>query len=1035
MSTKNKYWKGVEELSNSDTFQETSKKEFAEYLPAEDFLADENLLADSKTSRRDFLKYLGFGVTAASLAACETPVNKVIPYLVKTDKINPGVASYFATSYFDGNDYADIVVKTREGRPISIEGNKKSPFTKGSINARVNSSVLSLYDEKRYRAPQIDGEQVTWDNFNADVKSALKSTLSKGGTVRILTNTKTSPTALKMLNDFAASNEQADIKHVAYDTISYSGMLEANKLSFGVETLPSYQFNKAKSIVSIGADFLSSFPSSLEITAQYVLGRKPENGWMSKHFQFESAMSLTGSNADVRVPIKPSEFGKVAVALYNQIASKTGGSKLSGSTTEYDAQIKAAADHLVAHKGASIVVSGSNDKDLQLVINGINNLLGNYEKTISLSQPNNLKKGLDGGMTQLIAEMKQGKVDVLIMSGVNPVYSLPKELNFSEAMDKVANTIVFSTRPTATSTKAKYIGAASHYLESWDDANPKKGHYAITQPTIRPLFSTMQFEECMLNWMDNSSSYYDFIRKYWEENLFTKQSASVLFNDFWNSTLNKGYFTLKAEESSEQSETKSFNADLASVASNLSKINSGVWELEFYQKVGIGDGSQAHNPWLQELPDPISKVTWDNYLAMNPNDAREQGFATEYGEQKNADTVNLTINGVVFENVPVIAQPGQKRGTLSVALGYGQTIGKQNEIIGFNFYPAMKLSNGQRAYATSDVSFEATDNDYQIATTQTHQTVMGRTSIVRETDLKTFKEGDKDKFNAPHILATHGGPKNVNDVDLWASHPVASAGHHWGMSIDLNTCIGCGSCVTACNAENNVPVVGKDEVRRSREMHWIRIDRYFSSSEEEFSKRSYSKMEMPEDNPKVVHQPMMCQHCNHAPCETVCPVAATTHSNEGLNQMTYNRCIGTRYCANNCPYKVRRFNWFSYQNLDKFADLNPSQDDLGRMVLNPDVTVRARGVMEKCSMCAQRIQAGKLDAKKDGRPVKDGEIQTACASACPTNAITFGDLNDEASAVLANTTSSRAYRVVEEIGTQNNVYYQVKVRNTENNIA
>ncbi len=459
--------------------------------------------------------------------------------------------------------------------------------------------------------------------------------------------------------------------------------------------------------------------------------------------------------------------------------------------------------------------------------------------------------------------------------------------------------------------------------------------------------------------------------------------------------------------------------------------------IEFYQKIGIGDGSQAHNPWLQELPDPISKITWDNYISMNPSDARDQGFATEYGEQKNADTINITINGTSFEGIPVIAQPGQARGTLGIALGYGQTIGKSNELVGFNAFPAQEIMNGSRQNYTSNVSFEATGDDYQIATTQTHQTVMGRTSVVRETNLSTFKNGSKDDFNPAHMLATHDGPMNVNDVDIWAEHPVKNVGHHWGMSIDLNSCIGCGSCVTSCNSENNVPVVGKDEVRRSREMHWLRIDRYFSSAEEDVAKsdRSYTKMETPEDNPSVVHQPMMCQHCNHAPCETVCPVAATTHSNEGLNQMTYNRCIGTRYCANNCPYKVRRFNWFNYMGLDRFADLNPSQDDLGRMVLNPDVTVRARGVMEKCSMCVQKIQTGKLDAKKEGRAVMDGEIETACSSACPTHAITFGDLNDSASQVRGLADSNRAYRVIEEVGTQPNIYYQVKVRNTETNIA
>lgn len=1017
MSNNKKYWKGVEELHDSPAFQESKSKEFSEFLPAEDFLGDESLLANSNTSRRDFLKYLGFGVTAASLAACETPVNKVIPHVVKTDKTNPGVANYFATSYFDGFDYCDIVVKTREGRPIKIEGNKKSPLTQGGINARINSSVLSLYDGKRYKSPQIGGEDVSWSKFDDAVKQQLSSVLANGGKVRILTNTIVSPSTKKLVGEFVAANPNADIKHVTYDAVSASGMLEANKDSFGVSVLPTYDLSKAKSIVSIGADFMSSFPGSVELTKQYAKGRNPENNWMSKHFQFETSLSLSGSNADVRMPIKPSEHGKTVVAIYNY---------LNGNKSGAAPKVKKAAEHLMANKGASIVLCGSNDKDIQNVVIAINQMLGNYGTTINIDKPSYQRQGLDADVAGLVKELKGGSVDVLIVDGADPVYTMSSDMDFKGAMAKAKTSIVFASRPNATSAEAKMVAATPHYLESWNDANPVAGHYAVVQPSINPLFDTKQLQDCLLSWMGKEESYYDYIRDYWDTSEETTDANAVLFNNLWNETLEAGYLTV--EEINGESAVYTENA--SSAVSAIAKTKSSDLELEFYTKVGIGNGNQAHNPWLQELPDPISKITWDNYVTMNPSDAKENEFAREYGEQKNADTINITINGVTYENVPVIAQPGQAKGTVGVALGYGQTIGKKDEVIGTNFYSSKKSKN----YST-EVSFEATGEDYQIATTQTHQTVMGRDSVVRETTWSTFKKGNKDDYNPAHILATHEGPMNVNDVDLWAEHPVAAAGHHWGMSIDLNTCIGCGSCVTSCNSENNVPVVGKDEVRRSREMHWMRIDRYFSSNPEDVEAKNYTAMETPEDNPMVVHQPMMCQHCNHAPCETVCPVAATTHSNEGLNQMTYNRCIGTRYCANNCPYKVRRFNWFSYQNLDKFADLNPSQDDLGRMVLNPDVTVRARGVMEKCSLCVQRIQTGKLDAKKEGRAVMDGDIETACSSACPTNAITFGDFNDKSSKLLAAKESNRAYRVIEEVGTQSNIYYQVKVRNTETNIA
>ena len=1018
MSNNKKYWKGVEELNDSPAFKEVKSKEFNEYLPAEDFLGDEGLLGSSNTSRRDFLKYLGFGVTAASLAACEAPVNKVIPHVVKGDKTNPGVANYFATNYSDGFDYCDIVVKTREGRPIKIEGNKLSPLTNGAINARVNSSVLSLYDEKRYRAPEISGTPTTWSKFNGTAKKQLADAIVKGGKIRILTNSITSPSTKKLVSEFIAANPGADIKHVSYDTISASGMIEANKESFGEAVLPSYDLSKAKAIVSIGADFMNSFPSSIELTSQYAKGRKPETGWMSKHFQFEASLSLSGSNADVRMPMKPSEYGKTVAAIYNY---------LNGNKSGAAPKVKMAAEQLMANKGASVVLCGSNDKNIQNLVVAINQMLGNYGKTIHIDKPSFQRQGMDSDVTGLVKELKGGSVDVLIIDGVNPVYTMSADVDFKAAMAKAKTSIVFATRPNETSAEAKMVGASNHYLESWNDANPVAGHYALTQPSISPLFDTMQIQDCLVSWMGLDGNYYDYIKATWQAVTFPMQSKALLFEDFWNSTLEAGFFTGKLNEEAQLS----YIDNAPSAISAIAKTKSSALEIEFYSKVGIGNGNQSHNPWLQELPDPISKITWDNYVAMNPAEAKELGFAIEYGEQKDADTINITVNGVTFENVPVVAQPGQAPGTLSVALGYGQTIGKSNEIVGFNAYTAVK---GMKGYAT-EVSMEAAGETYQIATTQTHQTVMGRTSVVRETTLDVFKNGTKDDYNPAHMLATHEGPMNVNDVDLWAAHPVATAGHHWGMSIDLNTCIGCGSCVTSCNSENNVPVVGKDEVRRSREMHWMRIDRYFSASEESVEERNYGEMENPEDNPQVVHQPMMCQHCNHAPCETVCPVAATTHSNEGLNQMTYNRCIGTRYCANNCPYKVRRFNWFNYMGYDKFADLNPSQDDLGRMVLNPDVTVRARGVMEKCSLCVQRIQTGKLDAKKESRPVMDGEIETACSSACPTNAITFGDYNDKSSRVLAASQSNRAYRVIEEVGTQSNIYYQVKVRNTESNIA
>ncbi|MBL4707217.1 MAG: TAT-variant-translocated molybdopterin oxidoreductase, partial [Flavobacteriales bacterium] len=597
MSNNKKYWKGVEELNDSPVFQEGKSKEFNELLPAEDFLGDESLLENSSTSRRDFLKYLGFGVAAASLAACEAPVNKVIPHVIKGDKTNPGVANYFATSYSDGFDYCDIVVKTREGRPIKIEGNKQSPLTNGAINARINSSVLSLYDEKRYRAPQIAGEEVSWSKFDAVVKEQLASVLANGGKVRILTNTISSPSTKKLVADFVAANPSADIQHVSYDAVSASGMLEANKESFGVEALPTYDLSKAKSIVSIGADFMNSFPSSIELTSQYAKGRKPENGWMSKHFQFETSLSLAGSNADVRMPIKPSEHGKTVVAIYNY---------LNGSKSGAAPKVKKAAEHLMANKGASVVLCGSNDKNIQNVVIAINQMLGNYGTTININKASNQRQGIDANVAALVGELKSGAVDVLIVDGVDPVYSMPAAMDFKGAMAKAKTSIVFASRPNATSAEAKMLGAASHYLESWNDANPIVGHYALSQPSINPLFDTKQLQDCLLSWMGKDETYYDYIRTNWEATAFGRQTKSLLFADFWNRTLEAGYFSVKMEGESDITYTDNSSTAISAIG----KTKSSALEIEFYSKVGIGNGSQSHNPWLLELPDLISKITW-----------------------------------------------------------------------------------------------------------------------------------------------------------------------------------------------------------------------------------------------------------------------------------------------------------------------------------------------------------------------------------------------------------------------------------------
>jgi len=1068
MSTENKYWRGVEELQEDPEFVENAKNEFPEQVPVDEFLADSKL-AETSTSRRDFLKFLGFSTAAATLAACETPVTKAIPYVVKPEEVTPGVANYYASTFSDGNDYASILVKTREGRPIHIEGNKLSTVTGGGVNANVNSSVLSLYDGTRIQTPFIGETASTWDAVDSEITQKLEEIASRGGNIRILTNSIISPSTKAVIAKFTSKyasvandieeteldQSTANVQHVTYDAVSNAGIINANRVDFGKAVIPTYDFAKAKTIVSIGADFLSTWLSSIEYSGQYASRRNPDGEWMSKHYQFEANMSMTGTNADVRGAIKPSEFGKVALHLYNAIAEQMGKATVSAGDVDNDngivEKIAAAAIDLAANKGNGLVISGSNDQAVQSVVNAINTLLGNYDSALNIDTSSNLKQSNDSDAYGLVNEMTSGKVDALIIWGLNPSYSMPADWGFDEALSQVSLSVSLTGRPDETAQSCGYICPDSHYLESWNDASPRAGEYSLTQPVISNLFDTRQGAASLMQWSGLGSDYNQFIKDYWKENLFPL-SGEMLFSPFWNKVLQDGIYSTKTnaistpmvetEEGLEQGDMSplasgNYGGDINKAASSINGVVGGSWEMSIYSKTGIGDGQQLRNPWLHETPDPVTKVVWDNYICMNPVDMEELDFNTSIQQQEPADVATVTSNGQTI-TLPVVAVPGQKRKTISIALGYGQAgVAVDGVQIGQNAYPLTSFSNGTISYNAFDITIAGTGETYPLACTQTHHTMMGR-KMVNETDLNSYKTKGREVWNPKgEILDAYGKAQPFDELNLWNDHGIKT-GHRWGMSIDLNTCTGCSACVTACYSENNVPVVGRDEVRRNREMNWMRIDRYYSSDADPLAHsrdkgdRDYDAMEDPAEYPtRVVHQPVMCQHCNHAPCETVCPVAATTHSDEGLNQMTYNRCIGTRYCMNNCPYKVRRFNWFNYNADSKFADISIAQDDLGRMVLNPDVVVRARGVMEKCSMCVQRVQAGKLDAKKKGKPVVDGEVKTACASACPTNAITFGDHNDAASEVRKSTESERAYHLLEEVGTQPNVWYLTKVKNSE----
>ena len=950
----------------------------------------------SSATRRDFLKVFGFTVASAAIvSSCEQPVRKAIPFLIQPENLVPGVANYYASTFFDGIDYCSILIKVRDGRPIKIEGNNLSSVTAGGTNARTQASVLSLYDNARYKNPKAKGIDAGWDEVDQQIQSQLSAIKTKGGKIAIVSPTIISPATQAVINEFIAAYPGSI--HIQYDTLSANSILKANEKSFGKAFVPAYHFEKADLIVSFNADFLGTWLSPIEYTKQYVKNRKLTEGQrtMSRHIQFEGGVSLTGSNADKRIQIRPSEEKIVIANLYSELKKLAGITAASAPAGPVD--IKELARELWTKKTKSLVVSGSDDTETQLMVNGINQLLENYGSTIDTAVHLKIRKGSDDQMESFVKELNAGAIDGVILYDVNPAYDYPQKDLLTNGLSKASLSISTSSMNDETAILCGFICPDNHYLESWNDAEIKTGFYSLAQPAIRPIFSTRQAQESLLKWAGKPADFRIYLQNYWETIQYPKSTGYLSSTAFWNARLHDGIY-----ESGEKEITATpfaFESADAALSNVKSITNTSSIELVLYANTSVGTGKHANNPWLQELPDPISKITWDNYLAVSPKLAEQLGLEDEQ---------LVKINNLI--TLPVAIQPGQEKNTVSVALGYGrENAGIPSNGVGQNAYHLMNFVAGEKKYWLNEVTIEKTGGTYPIARTQTHHSMEGR-AIVRETSLEEYLTdpsagNELHKEIQPHLKSLY----EQRTFD----------GLHWAMSIDLNLCTGCNACVIACSAENNVPVVGKDQVMMRREMHWIRIDRYYSGDT---------------DNPEFVRQPVMCQHCDNAPCENVCPVAATTHSNEGLNQMAYNRCIGTRYCNNNCPYKVRRFNFFDYTGADVFQGNKKDEvqmtTDLRRLVLNPDVTVRAKGVIEKCSFCVQRIQEKKLVAKTENRQLFDGEIKPACAQSCPAEAIVFGNLNDVHSKVAINFENERNYHLLEELHTLPSVGYLTKVKNT-----
>ncbi len=966
-----KHWRSIEEYKDGRKPEVDHSLEKKHQNAVLDLLDSKAVQASG--SRRDFLKLVGFSFGSAALvSSCEKPVQKAIPYLIKPEEVVPGKASYYASTFFDGTEYCSVVVKVRDGRPIKIEGNPQSPVSRGGTSARVQASVLNLYDDARYKEPELSGKKISWDEADALVTGRL----SEAGSTVLLTPSLISPSTREVLRKFLEAYPGA--RWIQYDEISLSGIREAHRELFGADIIPGFHFDRADYILSFEADFLGTWIAPVEFARAYASTRELSTAHphMSKHVQVESVLSMTGSCADERIPVSPSESELMLASIYNRLAEATGEPGISAPPCV--TEVGKLVGELLENRGKSLVVSGSNNPEVQKMVAGINHMLDNYGSTLDLERTIQLKQGKDREFNEFLSSLNRGEVDNLILINVNPLYSL----GGFDAMNKADFTAYLGSALNETASACQLICPDHHYLESWGDAEPVSGSYSLQQPCIHPIFNTRAYQDSLLRWSGDESSYEELVKYWWQHHIAPPLQQGD--EHWWVKTLQAGFF----EAASPGPAPEGYTAPVMELQTEASDL-----VLTLYSTVALNDGRYANNPWLQELPDPVTKACWDNYLTVSPADAEAMELT---------DEMLVSIDGT---EVPVLIQPGQARGTVSLALGYGRTrAGKVGEGVGISAFQWVGSRNGQRDYTNRQIKLEPTGRSYPLARTQTHHTMEGR-PIVRETTLKQF-QSDPSAGNHFHLEA---------EAHHQTLYPEAKFdGFHWGLMIDLNKCTGCNNCVVSCNAENNVAVVGKEEVRKRRIMHWMRIDRYFSEDP---------------DNPRVLHQPVMCQHCDNAPCENVCPVSATMHSNEGLNQVAYVRCIGTKYCINNCPYRVRRFNWFKYMNNEKF-DFNQNSE-LSRLVLNPDVTVRERGVVEKCSFCVQRIQEKKLEAKLEGRTLKDGEIQPACVQSCPSGALVFGNLNDPESKVSKQKEEERNYHLLEQLHTLPSVGYLTRVRNVE----
>ncbi len=964
----------------------------------------------NEPTRRAFLRYTGFGISAALFAGCSrAPLQRAIPKLVAEEGRDAGAAYWVATTCAACTAGCGILARCRDGRPIKLEGNPDHPLSRGGLCAAGQAAVLGLYDGRRSGVPRLDGRELTWHAADRRMREELERVRREGGRVRILTRTVTSPSTRALIERLCAS--LPDARHVEYDPLSSSALLEAHERTRGARVLPRLRLERADLVVSFDEDFLGTGRAPVEHAAAQALARDlgADPPRLARHVQLEARLSLSGCRADERIVLAPGERGAALAGLVEALAARRGKPSairgaLEGSPLRAD--LERLADELLAHAGRCVVLVGSNDLGEQMLGCAANEWIDAYGATLDLTRPSLQRRGDDRALEGLVAELETGRVDLLVVAGANPAYDTPLAAAGGAALGTARFTVALTDHPDETSRHADLHLPRAHFLESWDDAESALGILSLTQPTVPLLRGGRTLREVLARWMGDGREDRELLREHWKLAIHPRSENAGPFDTFFERALHDGVIELPVGTAARGT----FRWDV--LEAPAAQPSPPDLSLVLYPKVGLLDGSGAHNPWLQELPDPVTKITWDNYVCLAPGRAR----ALALGE---GDVVRLEVEAGSAVELPVHIQIGQHEAVACVALGYGRLgtdrfagigpdwIGARptvtvGDTVGRNAAPLLAFRDGALAYDGAPVRVQPLGRRVDLAATQDHHSqnlpehlAPKGAAARRVAQRTTWAAWMADPARA---VERFEGPVH----DLWPDDH-ANDGPRWGLVIDLTRCTGCSACMVACQIENNVPVVGRDEVRRHREMHWLRVDRYLDEGEGAL---------------RVEHQPMLCQHCGSAPCESVCPVLATVHSADGLNQQVYNRCVGTRYCANACPYKVRRFNWFDY----------PREDELRDHGLNPDVTVRSRGVMEKCSMCAQRIQAARAAALREGRVLRDGEIQTACQQSCPTRAITFGDRSDPESAVARQGAGTLAYTVLEELNVRPAVGYLARVR-------